>query len=101
MDVKIQYFDGCPNWQTAETRLREALDAVGLSDQGVSFEIVSTPEEAERLRFSGSPTVLVNGSDPFPAETSSFGLTCRVYRTEAGLEGSPSVAQLRQALAAP
>lgn len=97
MKVTIRYFDGCPNWEVADARLREALLATG-ADAQVTYESVGTQEEAERLRFSGSPTILLDGADPFPAETQGFGLTCRVYRTEAGNEGSPSLQQLVSAL---
>jgi hypothetical protein len=97
MKVTIRYFDGCPNWQVADTRMREALLATS-AEAEVAYELVETQEQAERLRFAGSPTILLDGADPFPAETQSFGLTCRVYRTEAGNEGSPSVQQLVAAL---
>lgn len=93
MKVTIRYFDGCPNWEVADARLREALLTAD-ADAEVVYELVNTQEEAERLRFAGSPTILLDGADPFPAETQSFGLTCRVYRTEAGNQGSPSVQQL-------
>jgi hypothetical protein len=97
LKITIRYFDGCPNWRTAEHRLRQALDEVG-PEADIAHEVVSAPEDAERLRFPGSPTILVDGVDPFPAETDSYGLTCRVYRTEAGQEGSPSTQQIREAL---
>lgn len=29
MDVELVYFVGCPNWQQAERRLREALASAG------------------------------------------------------------------------
>lgn len=97
MKVTIRYFEGCPNWRAADARLREVLLATGV-DADVAYELVDTQEEAERLRFAGSPTILLNGAGPFPAEAQSFGLTCRVYRTEAGNDGSPSVQQLVSAL---
>ena len=97
MRITIRYFDGCPNWQTADGRLREALASKGF-DAEIDYELVSTPEEAEGLRFRGSPTILLDGDDPFPAEEASYGLTCRLYRTEAGQEGSPSVEQILAAL---
>ena len=97
MEVTIRYFDGCPNWRAADDKLREALRTVGV-DAEVTYELVGTQEEAERLRFAGSPTILIDGIDPFPAETQSFGLTCRVYPTEAGNQGSPSLAQVIAAL---
>jgi hypothetical protein len=55
---------------------------------------VGTPEEAEAGPFRGSPTVLVNGRDPFADTDSPVGFSCRVYRTEGGLAGAPTVEQL-------
>ena len=94
----IQYFEGCPNWQTSERRLREALDQTGHSDVPVDREEVETPENAERLGFVGSPTVLVDGIDPFAQAGASAGLACRVYVTPDGLAGSPTVEQLAEVL---
>jgi hypothetical protein len=98
VEVTLRYFDGCPNWQTADSRLRQVLDSTGHRDVIVSYEKVETPEDAERLGFIGSPTVLVDGSDPFATPEAPVGLACRVYRTPNGLAGSPTVEQLRQVL---
>ena len=46
---------------------------------------MSTPEEAEELGLRGSPTVLVNGRDPFMDQASTASLSCRIYRTPGGL----------------
>lgn len=97
MLITLRYFDGCPNWQTADARLREAL-ATDHIHADIIYEAVNTPEEAERLRFTGSPTVLIDGAEPFPVAETSFGLACRVYQTEVGLEGSPSVRQFAAAM---
>lgn len=93
MDIVIRTFDGCPHADLAETRLREAL-----GDVSIRREMVDDPEEAERLEFRGSPTILVDGRDLFGDPADPVGLSCRLYRTEDGLEGSPSVAQLREVL---
>lgn len=96
--VSLLYFDGCPNWKVADERLREALASIGRGDTDVEYLRVSTPEEAEARQFRGSPTVLVNGRDPFLDRESPVGLSCRVYRTPDGLTGSPTVEQLVEAL---
>jgi hypothetical protein len=96
--ITLRYFDGCPNWRLAEARLRRTLAAIGAPAAEVALERVETHEEAERLGFRGSPTVLVDGDDPFVEEGSPVGLACRVYRTERGPEGAPSEARLRAAL---
>lgn len=53
-----------------------------------------------RLGFSGSPTILVDGQDPFADQDAPIGLACRLYATEEGLQGAPTIAQLRGARAA-
>lgn len=92
------YFDGCPNWTLARDRLSEALVAVGADPGDVRFETVDSPEEAERLRFRGSPSILIDGSDPFAAPETPVGLACRIFQTEAGPQGAPSIQQLVAAL---
>lgn len=100
-EIRLRYFDGCPHWQAMHDRLGEALRAEGAADLEPILERVETPEDAERLRFIGSPTILVDGRDPFAEGTeASFGLTCRVYQTPDGLAGTPTVEQLRTALRA-
>jgi hypothetical protein len=96
VQVTLLYFDGCPNWGTTYRQL-ETLSAE------LGFELdrrqVDTPEDAERLAFRGSPTVLVDGRDPFAAGDEPVGLSCRVYVTDTGLAGAPTEQQLRGALA--
>jgi hypothetical protein len=49
----------------------------------------------------GSPTLLIDGVDPFAGPDQPPSLSCRLYRDEAGRAGgAPSVQALRQALAA-
>jgi hypothetical protein len=96
--VSLQFFDGCPNWRVADERLRQALARAGRPDTSIEYRTVTTPEQAEELRFRGSPTVLVDGRDPFLDHDAPVGLSCRVYRTDGGLAGSPTVEQLVEAL---
>jgi hypothetical protein len=71
-----------------------------MADVEPVLERVETAEDAERLRFIGSPTILVDGRDPFAGAEAAFGLTCRVFQTPKGLAGSPTPDQLRAALRA-
>ncbi|MFQ5967049.1 MAG: thioredoxin family protein [Acidimicrobiia bacterium] len=97
MDVTLQYFNGCANWKIAQSRLRQILG----DDWEIHYQLVESFEDAERLGFRGSPTVLVDGRDPFADESAPIGFACRVYRTESGSEGTPSIDQLREALGVP
>ena len=73
----------------------------GVAESGgldVGRRIVDTPDAAERMRFRGSPTILVEGLDPFASGDEPVGLSCRVYETPDGPAGAPTVAQLRDVL---
>lgn len=100
MRIELHYFEGCPSWQVADDRLREALAAAGHADVTVERVLVATPEQAEELGFCGSPTVLLDGVDPFAVPGAAVGFSCRLYRTPSGLGGSPSVEQLVEVLRA-
>lgn len=95
--VTLRYFDGCPNWEVARSRATEALRQIGQTEE-ISFQLIETAEEADRLGFRGSPTILIDGEDPFANANAPVGLSCRVYRTAEGMQGSPSVEQIVAAL---
>lgn len=97
--VTLRYFDGCPSWRTTDERLRAALERTGHSGVEVRYERVETEEDAERVAFIGSPTILIDGTDPFARADAPVGLACRLYPTPEGLRGSPTVDQLVVALA--
>jgi hypothetical protein len=90
VEVVLRYFDGCPNWQTARERLRAALDSHGQAGTVIDLQRVETDAEAVRLRFAGSPTILLDGLDPFGDTGGPYGLACRVYSTPEGLAGAPT-----------
>ncbi|MFI1421082.1 hypothetical protein ACH4VX_24530 [Streptomyces sp. NPDC020731] len=75
------------------------LDDLGLHDTAFTTRTIADQAEAERLGFTGSPTILVDGQDPFTEPDHAAGLTCRVYRIPDGLAGLPATDQLRQVLA--
>ncbi|RDI22596.1 hypothetical protein DEU38_113164 [Rhodococcus sp. AG1013] len=93
--VEILYVDACPNSREAGERVLAALASVGRADVEIEYRVLATSAEAAASQFAGSPTILVDGVDPFPAERVAD-LACRVYRTESGLAGVPTVAQLAE-----
>ncbi|MEO5609127.1 MAG: thioredoxin family protein [Ornithinibacter sp.] len=97
MDITLLYFEDCPNWQIAEQHL--ATIAADRPDVTVRRHRVETIEEAERLGFHGSPSILVDGVDVLAEPGAGVGFSCRVYRTPDGLAGAPTLEQLRVALA--
>ena len=96
MELTVQYFDDCPNWTDLVGRLRELT--ADREDVTIRFEVVETAEQAERVGFVGSPTLLVDGRDPFSEPGRPVGLACRVYRTPDGPAGLPSRSQLAELL---
>jgi hypothetical protein len=97
MSIEIVYFDGCPNWKLAHQRVLEALHAMGHADIDVRLHLVENPTEAQEAGMHGSPTILVDSQDPFPKASDAI-WSCRLYQTESGLEGAPSVEALVEAL---
>ncbi len=98
MRAEILYFRGCPTYEAAEKAVREVLTEQGI-EAGVELVAVNSDEEAQRLRFPGSPTIRVNGEDLFPVpERGEYALGCRMYATPEGLKGSPTAKMLEEAL---
>ena len=89
------YFDGCPHWETADTRLRQAA-----GEMGAQVWHCRIAEGDDLTGFGGSPTILVDGRDPFPRTGPATELTCRLYPTPEGPAGSPTLDQIRAALTA-
>jgi hypothetical protein len=88
--IEILCFDGCPNYDGLETRIRALVAGLG-SEIPIRVRRIASDAQAHEEHFLGSPTVRVNGVDVEPdARTRrGYGLVCRAYRTDAGLRGSP------------
>ncbi|MEE1806692.1 hypothetical protein [Streptomyces sp. BE133] len=99
MRIEVVVVKECPNEQLAVDRLWQALEAAGLHNVDVVTRVVTDQTEAERIGFTGSPTVLIDGEDLFAEAGRTQGMACRLYRTPEGLDGAPSIGQLHQALA--
>ena len=65
MHVELLYWAGCPSHAEALGLLHEVLADLGLPPV-VELHEVTSPEEAERLAFPGSPTIRVDGRDVDP-----------------------------------
>ena len=93
--MTLLFFDDCPNWRVADDRLRTlAREFTGVT---MTHHRVETADEAERVGFRGSPTILIDGVDPFATDSDPVGgLSCRVFATPDGPAGSPTLEQLRQ-----
>jgi hypothetical protein len=97
--IELLYWDGCPSHPEALALLREVLARRGVVTE-VELREVHSQEEAEALRFPGSPTIRVDGRDVDPDGASRRpALNCRIYRSEDGrVSPLPSRTQLEAAL---
>jgi hypothetical protein len=97
LELTLLTVPGCPNGPVVLERLAEVL--ANYPDARVTRQVVHDEADALRLGLHGSPTLLVNGIDPFAAPGTPASVSCRVYRDEHGQnQGAPSVAALRLAL---
>jgi copper chaperone CopZ len=95
MKVQVLYFEGCPNHEPAVALARQVIADLGV-DASVGEVEVKDADDAERMRFLGSPTVIVDGVDIEPCARSrtDFGFCCRTYNGK----GIPSRKLLEDAL---
>jgi hypothetical protein len=98
--VELLYWEGCPSHPEARELLEEVLRERGL-DVEIRMRHVATREEAEELRFPGSPTIRIDGRDVDPAGADDApSLSCRIYLLPDGrVSPVPSRQQLEEALA--
>ncbi len=98
MKIEILHFYRCPTYRSTENTLRQILAEESL-EADIELVAVNSDEEAQRLRFPGSPAIRVDGRDLFPTpESKDWGLVCRVYATPGGLMGSPTAQMFKAAL---
>jgi predicted DsbA family dithiol-disulfide isomerase len=97
MHLTVLAEPGCPNAAVLAGRLAAVLN--GRADVSVSHEVITDEGEAARRGMHGSPTLLIDGVDPFAEPGQQPGMSCRLYRTEDGqISGAPSADRLRQAI---
>jgi hypothetical protein len=95
MRLTLLHIQDCPNVATLRERLVQLVD----EDAELTLRLVESQDQAVALGMTGSPTLLIDGRDPFAESGRSANLSCRLYRDETGrLVGAPSLAQLRDAL---
>lgn len=99
MEIVLRYLGGWLNWLLASTRLREALHAVEAAATPVTCRTADNPDEAQRLRFRGSPTILASGRDRFARPGDPVGLGGRIYASAGGGDRLPAVRQIQAVLA--
>jgi hypothetical protein len=90
----------CPNVKLLEQHLERALE--GHHNVTVSRHDIADQDQAARWGMNGSPTLLIDGIDPFAEPGQHASLSCRLFRDDHGHPGgAPSVRQLRKAISHP
>jgi len=97
VSVEILYFSGCPSWKQTLEDLKFVLAEKGLNSDIKLTRIVSD-DDAKAQKFSGSPTIRMNGRDLFPIDQSNYSLQCRVYSTVNGMLATPTREMLKEKL---
>ena len=91
LTIEIQHFEGCPNGPEMIERVKKAIDGIK-NDILYKEVIVDTAEIAEKVKFRGSPTLLINNHDfenmPDPSEPA---LSCRYYPN-----GLPTISEIQE-----
>lgn len=98
MEIELLVVPDCPNEVAAAELLHAALEDVGLPPTRIRTTVIDTQQEAVARGFVGSPTILIDGNDPFAQPERAPAVACRVYATPSGFAGIPPRTQLRSAL---
>ncbi len=91
IDIEVQHFNGCPNSAEMIARVRTAIEVF---NEQIEYKeiLVETPEQAQQIKFRGSPTVLINGIDlENMHEPTEANLACRYY-----INGLPPINQIKE-----
>ena len=98
MRLEILQVPDCPNVRLLEQRIDSALAGTQVEVE-ITHRVLADAAAAADAGMTGSPTLLVDGADPFAEPGLVPSVSCRLYRADGGgIEGAPSVAALRQAL---
>ncbi len=100
MRLTVLAVPGCPNVKLLEQRLMWALE--DSDDVTISRHEIAGQDQAARRGMNGSPTLLVDGIDPFAGPGQLASASCRLFRGSGGkIDRAPSVRQLREAIRHP
>lgn len=97
MRLEVLHVPDCPNLAPMLERLAQ------VTDLPVVTRVIEREADAARFGMAGSPTLLVDGADPFAAEREcGCSVSCRLHRDDDGrIVSAPSVEQLRAVLVTP
>lgn len=92
INIEVQHFHGCPNSPVLIERVKEVIE--NFDNINYTEVLVGSNEKAEKLKFRGSPTLLIDGEDfeSLP-EPENPALACRYYP-----KGLPTAEQIKNKL---
>jgi hypothetical protein len=97
MELTLLTVPACPNAAIFEERLTAAL--AGHPGVVVQRREIADEREAAEAGMHGSPTLLIDGVDPFAAPGQLPSLSCRLYREHTGhADGAPPLDALQVVL---
>ncbi|MFI5780845.1 organomercurial lyase [Nocardia sp. NPDC051570] len=96
MKLEILQVPDCPNVAVLEDRIHRAVAGEPVTVE-IVHRVVTDPEQAAATGMTGSPTLLIDGRDPFAETGLTPSLSCRLYPSTNGLDGAPTVSALRAA----
>lgn len=100
LGIEVLVVTDCANRQAAIDRLRTALGTLGDPRANITERTIDDPADADAAGMHGSPTIRINGHDPFAGPDATPSVSCRLYPSTTGLDGAPPVAELVAALSA-
>ncbi|NMC85472.1 MAG: DUF2703 domain-containing protein [Anaerolineaceae bacterium] len=95
MKIELLYFVDCPSWKMGLENLKAALKAEKV-DENIELIQVETDEKATTEKFLGSPSFRINGQDLWPEDRRAYHLGCRIYKTDNGMRGVPTIEMLKE-----
>lgn len=97
MEIEILVVEGCANEEPARVLAERALARAGI-EAPIVVTVISDDQQARARGFTGSPTILIDGIDPFADPSGQVGLACRLYSAGGTPSGTPSVEDMEAAL---
>lgn len=94
MKIEVLSVPDCPNQAIALVRISEALHLADVTGAEISERVITNDADAHALGMHGSPTILIDGRNPFVEAGTPTSMSCRLYHTAEGFKGASSVAEL-------
>jgi hypothetical protein len=99
MKLEILQIPDCPGVALLEQRIAAALAGDQRIDVAITRRVLDNQAAASEAGMTGSPTLLVDGDDPFAEPGLVPSVSCRLYPADGGgVDRAPSVDAIRAAL---